>query len=80
MIETKVTKMIEVSYGKEENEILDKAAAILMDIVDTCYREGFSNGVVENTSETISCDVYDVEELAHILEKLADSNILTIKD
>ena len=79
MIETKVTKMIEVSYDKEEIEIFDKAAATLMGIVNACYREGFSNGVVENSSETISCDVYDVEELAHTLEKLADSYILTIK-
>jgi len=79
MIETKVTKMIEVSYDKEEIEIFDKAAATLMGIVNACDREGFSNGLVENSSETINCNLYDVEELANLIEELADSCILTIK-
>jgi len=79
MIETKVMKMMEVSYGKEENEVLSKAASILMDIVNAGYREGFSNGLIENSSKTIDCDICDIEEIANILEKLADSYILTIK-
>lgn len=79
MIETKVTKVMEISHGKEENEVLNKAASILMDIVNACYREGFSNGLIENSSNTINCDFCDIEEIANILEGLADSYIFTIK-
>lgn len=80
MIETKVTKMMEISYGKEESEVLDKAASILIEIVNDCYREGFSNGLIENSAKTINYNIGDIEEIAHILENFAESYIFTIKN
>ena len=74
MIITETTKKITVSYGKEEIEILKKAADILQKITDNFINESSSREITDIKSNSFY--IANLADAINILYTLSDTTYL----
>ena len=74
MIITETTKKITVSYGKEEIEILKKAADILQKITDNFINESSSREITDIKSNSFY--IANLDDAINILYTLSDTTYL----